>query len=450
MSENNNEQFGLRMYTGCTMLDILLGGEKNVLGFEPGITLGIQGASTAGKTFVLQEILQHNLKRYKKQFKWIKDDIERGDKFNTMAMYGVELSSKGHHLTGKLPNKTGGGTKNVDIIFDHSNTCEEMDAHLSLFLSSLKENELAIYSVDSLDALSSAKDTEVSEERFRKLNDGKEVEDAGSYNMDKQKFLATFFREKAGALYDKHCTMILTMQEKDKMAQGGMSVKGTSNGQSTKFYCSTMLDLKCISNIVTIDETGKDMKIGARIQATTRNKARCSRPGRIVQYVMYFNSGLDNIGSNIDYLFGIPYDYNMDAKKLAESPVCWGGEMPTLQKIKEWVKSNGVILDGNKTPTTFEELYKVWMKQKGERAAVNCDFVWEWAHEMENNEPVRPKIMEAYDKVFGKRITRQELWDICANNKEERMKLKDLVIAKWEAKEDALLAYVPKRVDDID
>lgn len=438
-----------RLYTGCTMLDILLGGEKNVFGFESGTTLGIQGASTAGKTFVLQEILQHNLKRYKKDFVWLKDDVERGDKFDTMKMYGVNLDSKGHHLVGKLPNKNGQGSKTVDITFDHSNTCEEMDAHLSLFLSSMKSNQLGIYSVDSLDALSSAKDSEVSEERFRKLNDGKEVEDAGSYNMDKQRFLATFFREKAGALYEKKCAMILTMQEKEKMSQGGMAVKGTSNGQSTKFYCSTMLDLKCVSKITTTDpETGKSMQIGTRIQATTRNKARCSRPGRIVNYVVYFANGIDNIGSNIDYLFGTEYAYDMDADKLNNTLVCWGGEMPTLVKIKEWLKTNG-IKDGESV-TTFEELYKGWMKEKGERAAINCDFVYDWAHEMDGETPVREKILNAYDSVFGKRMTRKELRDLCVADKEQRMKLKQLVIDKWEAKEDKMVSYVPERVDDIE
>lgn len=430
-----------RMLTGCTMLDILLGGEKNVFGAEFGTTLGIQGASTAGKTFVLQEILAYNYYRYKDHFKWIKDDVERGDKFDTKRMYGVELSSKGHHLQGKLPNKNGNGTKNVDITFDHSNTCEEMDAHLSLFLSSLKSSDLAIYSVDSLDALSSAKDTEVSEERFRKLNDGKEVEDAGSYNMDKQRFLATFYREKAGVLDEKNCTMIFTMQEKEKMSQGGMSVKGTSNGQSTKFYCSTMLDLKCVSKITAVNtDTGKSEAIGARIQATTRNKARCSRPGRIVNYVVYFAKGIDNVGSNIDYLFNTEYTFDMDAKKLAEYPVCWGGEMPTLAKVKEWLETNN-----------YTDSYKAWMKAKGERAAVNTDFVWEWAHEKNGEELVDSTRTQAYDSVFGKRMTRQELRDLCYSDKAERQKLRQLCIDKWEAKEDRMLENIGfNKVFDVD
>lgn len=422
MSEN------VRLLTGCTMLDILLGGEKNTFGAVYGDTIGIQGASTAGKTFVLNEIMAYNRLKYSDRFKWIKDDIERGDKFDTVKMYGVELTSKGHHLSGKLPNKTGPGTKNVDITFDHSDTCEEMDAHLSLFLSSLKQNDIAIYSIDSLDALSSAQDTEVSEERFRKLNEGKEIVDAGSYNMDKQRFLANFFREKAGPLRDKKCSLVMTMQEKEKMSAGGMAVKGTSNGQSTKFYCDIMLDLKCISKITAYNsETGKSEQIGARIQATTRNKARCSRPGRIVNYVVYFSQGIDNVGSNIDYLFNTEYNFDMDAEKLAQYPVCWGGAMPTLQKIKEWLETNN-----------YSEIYKDWMRAKGERAMVNTDAVYEWAH----SEGIDEAIKTNYDSVFGKRMTRQELRDLCYSNKEERNKLKELVIAKWEAKEDAMLAQV--------
>ena len=425
-----------RLYTGCTLLDILLGGEKNVLGFEAGTTLGIQGASTAGKTFVLQEILMFNYYQQPRaghKFKWIKDDVERGDKFNTKKMYGVDLSSKGHILKGELPKKDGKGTKSVEIEFDHSNTCEEMDAHLSLFLSSLDKDDVAIYSVDSLDALNSEKDTEVSTERFRKLNEGEEVVDAGSYNMDKQRFLANFFREKAGKLYDKKCAMILTMQEKDKMGVTGKATKGTSNGQSTKFYCSTMLDLKCVAKITAKnDDTGKQEPIGARIQATTRNKARCSRPGRVVNYVVYFTKGIDNVGSNIDYLFNTEYKFDMDAETLAEYPLCWGGDIPTLPKIKRWLEEN-----------QYTDEYKAWMRGKGERAVINCPMVYDWAH-LEGNAAA-----EKYDAVFGRPMTRQQLRELCENDPEARKKLRELVIEKWEAKEDAMLSNIgfKKQID---
>lgn len=43
--------------TGCDLLDILLGGKKNVFGIQAGTILGIWGDSGAGKSFVINEMI---------------------------------------------------------------------------------------------------------------------------------------------------------------------------------------------------------------------------------------------------------------------------------------------------------------------------------------------------------------------------------------------------------
>ena len=121
--------------------------------------------------------------------------------------------------------------------------------------------------------------------------------------------------------------------------------------------------------------------------------------------------------------------------------------MPTLQKVKSWLEDNG-----------WTDNYKAWMKSKGERAVVNTDYVYEWAHlkadspDADGNIPWKDEsVTSSYDALFGKRMTRQELRDLCYSNKEERKKLKQLVIDKWEAKEDAISSNVGfQKTFDID
>lgn len=91
--------------------------------------------------------------------------------------------------------KEGGKRKPVSIQFHHSTTVQEMDAHLSLFLSGLKDDEYAIYAQDSLDSINDAGEEEAIQERMAKMVAGKEVVDKGSYNMGKQKFLSKFFAD---------------------------------------------------------------------------------------------------------------------------------------------------------------------------------------------------------------------------------------------------------------
>lgn len=418
--------------TGCDLLDILLGGKKNVFGIQAGTILGIWGESASGKSFIVNEIIAANHYRDTENFKWLDSDSENGNKFDTKKLYGFEISSEGKIIEGFAKDEKTGKMKPASIRFHHSTTVQEMDAHLSLFLSGLKDNEYAVYAQDSLDSISDVGAEDEQQERLTKLVAGKEVSNKGSYGMGKQKFLSKFFADQVDNLERKNCLLVLTSQYRDKIGSVIPGQKSVSGGRALKYYCHTILDLSVVRKI----EVGGRC-IGSVVKARTKNKARTERPGREICYNVYFTRGIDNVGSNIDFLF----DLRGDDGKLKSDEVIWGGVIPDLKSVGTWLTETGKM-----------DEYKEFAYKVLGRRSVNLDVVEQWAKVGIPKENVPPACPEEYDQYFGKKMTRDELRALCGSNVSERKKLRKMVIEKWEAAEDEASAAVgfQKTFDNFD
>lgn len=404
--------------TGCDLLNILLGGKKDVFGIQAGTILGIWGDSGAGKSFVINEMISANYYRDKKNFRWVSSDSENGNKFDCEKLYGLDISSEGKVIEGfKLDGK--GNPKPASIVFHPSTSVQEMDAHLSLFLSGLKENEYGIYAQDSLDSIPDASAEEVKQERIDKLIAGTEVIDKGSYNLGKQKFLSNFFNNHVASLAEKNCLLVITSQYRAKIGGFIPNQKSVNCGTALKYYCHTILDLTMVRKI---EASGR--WIGSVVKARTKNKSRTERPGREIFYVVYFTRGIDNVGSNIDYLF----DLRDDKGKLKTDEVCWGGEIPTLKSVTAWLNETEQMGD-----------YKEFAYKIINRRAVNLDIVHQWANigiiDKDGVETLKPACSEAYNSKFGRKMTRDELRNLCSQDSKIRKQLRQLVIDKWEEEE---------------
>jgi RecA/RadA recombinase len=77
----------LYINTGNTLLDLVVGGAPNVLGYPVGKFVNIVGDKSAGKTFLANEMIAYAYHNFdKKKFKWIYDDCEAGYSFDTVSM----------------------------------------------------------------------------------------------------------------------------------------------------------------------------------------------------------------------------------------------------------------------------------------------------------------------------------------------------------------------------
>lgn len=366
-------------------------------------------------TFVKNEILACNYHKYPGRFHWFSDDCESGDTFDTTGLYGVNLRPVDKDGNFKI------GSKKVD----DSTSVEDMDAHVSLFLSHMNEqdkNALGIYALDSLDGLTDATKQEMEVTRMNQLKSGKEVKDDGDYGTQIPKFLSQhFFKNKHHELEAMNTSLIIVSQIRDKLNAMGYGPKWeVSCGKALEFYCHTRIFLTTIRKI---EREGR--VVGAYISAKTI-KSKTPRPFREVRYTVYFDYGIDNIGSNLDFLFDLR---EKDGKfNDGVNAIKWeGGADLSKDNLVKWLEENGLMAE-----------VRAANKAAGNSNQVSMKFAQEWLQEQFK---ARPEIEEKYVAFFGRQYTRDQLIEMCENDPVMDAELTRRVVEKWEALETAAATH---------
>lgn len=395
------DKSGPRMLMGCDLLDLAVGGDKGVLGMPYGMVLNIIGDKSAGKTFLKNEIIAAAYHKHHDGVAWFSDDTESGDTFDTSYLYGVNI----HPADQKIGNK----------VVQDSETIEQMDAHVSMFLENLMPGTLGIYAVDSLDGLADASRLDMESRRLNQAKQNLEVKDPGDYGAQIAKFLSQqFFRTKHSKLEKARCSLIIVSQIRDKF--GGMGYGPSwevSCGKALEFYSHTRIFLRTIKQI----KRGGDI-VGAYVEASCI-KSKTPRPYRKVRYTVYFDYGIDNIGSNLDYLYNLR-DEKGDLTKAADN-IPWDGKASkNLETLTQWLKDNNLTDD-----------CRAAKKAAGKGSTLSVQWITDWAAE----DPTRS---ELFNKTFGVTYTREELIDLCDRDKDMAAALTKKVQAKWEAHEDEI------------
>lgn len=406
------------MSMGSDLLNLLVGGNKGVMGLPYGSILNVCGDKSSGKSFLKNEIFASNYHANNgdpNKFAWFSDDCESGDTFNTEYLYGVDLrpkDSEGYLHIGK---------KKVE----DSATVESMDAHVSLFLEymdTLPEDAVGIYAIDSLDGLSDAVRESMEGARLGQLKTGNEVKDKGDYGMQIPKFLSqNFFRPKHKKLEDAHCSLVIISQIRDKIDSMGYGQKfEVSCGKALEFYSHTRLFLQTVCKI----KKG-DLVVGAYVKATTL-KSKTPRPFRTAYYTVYFDYGIDNIGSNLDYLFDLrEKDGKLNGNAAA---IKWeAGADLSLQSMKDWMAEMGYTAE-----------CRAARKERDGNTNISMDFAKGWVAE-------DPERLAKFEERFGKQYSRDELIRMCENDPAMNAELTRRVIEKWESTEDAVATGRPSK-----
>lgn len=403
------------MHMGCDLLDLLVGGAKGVMGLPYGAILNIIGDKSSGKSFLKNEIIARAYHDRGDKVTWFSDDCESGDTFDTEELYGVNVRPRDKDGNLKI------GSKKVE----DSTTVEDMDAHVSLLLDYLDKQDkdvCGIYAIDSLDGLSDATREENEAARMGQLKAGKEVKDSGDYGAQIPKFLSQqFFRTKHSKLEAMKCALIIVSQIRDKFNAMGYGPKWTvACGKALEFYCHTRVFLTAIRKI---ERNGKI--VGAYVSAKTI-KSKTPRPFREVRYTVYFDYGIDNIGSNLDYLYDLR---DKDGKLNANaSAIKWeGGAEVNKDNVLAWLDQEG-----------YAQECRAAKKAESGTYQISLDFVQQWV----SQDPERQAKFTAY---FGKTYTRDQLISMCECDEAMDKELTRRVIEKWEAGEAAVLTARPKK-----
>lgn len=395
------------MRTGCDLLDLLIGGDKGVYGLPYGTILNIIGDKSAGKSFVKNEIMAANYWKFRDRFVFHSDDAESGDTFDSMRLYNVDLHPDEHKI----------GPKRIG----DSATVEQMDAQVSLVLQSMEPGQVGIYALDSLDGLSDATREEMEANRLKLLKAGETVEDPGDYGAQVAKFMSQqFFRTKHKKLRDAQLSVIIVSQIRENMKAGTYGQKWTvSCGKALEFYAHTRIFLKTIYQIKKGDRV-----IGVYVSASTI-KSKTPRPYRIVFFTIFFDYGIDNIGSNLDFLFDLRGKDGELTKAAKE--ITWS------ETAREKNRDNFVVW-----LTEKKLLEECLAAKKKTKSSLSVADILEWVE-------ADPKRHEAFDREFGKTYTRVELIDLIEKkeNKAMREELTRRVREKWERIEDSIKTARP-------
>lgn len=395
------------MRTGCDLLDLLIGGDKGVYGLPYGTILNIIGDKSAGKSFVKNEIMAANYWKFRDRFVFHSDDAESGDTFDSMRLYNVDLHPDEHKI----------GPKRIG----DSATVEQMDAQVSLVLQSMEPGQVGIYALDSLDGLSDATREEMEANRLKLLKAGETVEDPGDYGAQIAKFMSQqFFRTKHKKLRDAQLSVIIVSQIRENMKAGTYGQKWTvSCGKALEFYAHTRIFLKTIYQIKKGDRV-----IGVYVSAST-TKSKTPRPYRTVYFTIFFDYGIDNIGSNLDFLFDLRGKDGELTKAAKE--ITWS------ETAREKNRDNFVAW-----LTEKKLLEECLAAKKKTKSSLSVADILEWVE-------ADPKRQEAFDREFGKTYTRVELIDLIEKkeNKAMREELTRRVREKWERIEDSIKTARP-------
>ena len=374
----------MRFRTGCTLLDLVVGGGEG-LGFPAGKVINFVGDKSSGKTFLGCELIAKNKAVHKDRLRHNYDDGENGFTFDTKHLYGINIMDK-------------------DTM--RSQQIEDMDSNVHKFLKNLKKDELGIYVLDSLDGLSNDEIEQRSVDRFNAHEKGKEFKD-GSYGMKTPKFLSQeFFRTKTKQFAEKDTLFVIISQVRQNIDKFSFQKWARSGGKALDFYAHTVLWLATVKKIVK-----KGKVVGVVVNAKA-DKSKTARPFRDCTFIIYFDYGIDNIGSNLDYLFDLRGE-DGDLKKCAQE-IRWTGIPSNLTNVKQFLEDNKL-------------LEKV---REGKKGALALDYMIDWISE---NEAVK----KLFDVKFGTPMTREELINKIEQDPKMEKELEQRVIDMWEAEEQA-------------
>lgn len=306
MSEKKKEEkTTLRYSSGCFLLDLSVGGKKDVLGFEGGKWVNLVGDTQSGKSALCIEMAAANKFKYKDSSKLFYDDSENGLTFDTEERYGFPSQPVWGH---------------------NSETVEEMCGQFTKFMNETQPGDRPLYFTDSLDGLAGVEDVAQEERRQKAFEKGKEF-DEGSMGMSLPAFLSKkFFKTKHGLLDEKQGLHVITSQVRHNVGGGMYAPKFIrAGGKALDMYANYIIWLRTMQ---VIEVNGK--AIGAVVEAKIK-KAKVERPYRTVIYTVLYAYGIDDVGTNIDFLFDLRSEKTGELLKKAEN-ITWEDGMAPMSR----------------------------------------------------------------------------------------------------------------------
>lgn len=323
--------------TGSTVLDLAISGQR-VGGFSKGKYFFVVGDSSSGKTFLtLTCLAEASINPNFDNYRLIYDNAEDG-----------ALMDMGRYFGQRMADRLEAPAADPDTEEPlYSTTIEDFYYNLDDALDRAEEPDGRpfIWVLDSHDAL----DSKYSEDKFQEAKRAarKGTIAKGDYGDGKAKINSTRMRRVLYRLRRTRSILIVLSQTRDDIGAGMFDEPKThAGGHALKFYATVQLWSSVGSKIKrTVRE--RDVVVGVHCRVKLK-KNRVRGRERVVEFPIYYDTGIDDIGGMIDFLVKwkfwpntrgfIDATSDFDVKKRREDLVHWieeSGLRPDLEDITE-------------------------------------------------------------------------------------------------------------------
>jgi RecA/RadA recombinase len=281
-------------------------------GYFPLGMMNIVGDSSSGKSFLAGEIIANTYHKTK-NFSWFYDDAEKGYKFDSKILYGFDVLKDG-----LLKEE------------NTSETIEDFEKNIHQIISKKNKDDIFIYVLDSFEKLTSRE-----EELYLEKNRDKEKRE-GTYGMGKASFFNQFCRNYVKKLVENKILLIIISQLRDKIGIFFGSPYTRQCERALNFYSNVVLFMKETEKYKKWDRT-----YGICVGITTK-KARYRKPFRYCYLDFLFDYGIDNIRSNLKFLFDLKTETGKDKEKKEKKNLIWNNEEYTLENLISYIYNNNL------------------------------------------------------------------------------------------------------------
>lgn len=275
---NQPKETGL-LPTGSTLLNLACS-DSIAGGWPLGKISTLPGGSASGKTLVAVSSLAAACQEPRfDDYRLVFDDVERRLSFDLRYLFGDRLADR----IETPPQRT-------------SNTMEDLEANFA----ALSEGDRPyIYIVDSLDSLST--NEEIEKEHAKMLASAKSEAAVSKINEvfagRKANLISLFLRRINSRIENSKSAMILTQQLRINMNAGPFGKKyRTSGGEAPYFYSHVRPMLTKATAIKKMDR-----KIGVKTKVSM-DKNSVTGKLRDIEFEVYYDLGIDDVGSMVDFL----------------------------------------------------------------------------------------------------------------------------------------------------
>ncbi|MHA1828598.1 MAG: hypothetical protein ACTSX6_08120 [Candidatus Heimdallarchaeaceae archaeon] len=278
--KNEERSSGLFLPTGSTLLNLACSGNQ-IGGYSPGKMVNIIGDSSSGKTLLaLTMFAEANLLKEFDNYSFIYDDVENALEFNTEYLFGKRTSKR--IISPKI---------NEDGENEPSNTIQDFRDNIFEALDSGP----FVYVLDSFDALSSDEETIKLKEIREAKKKGKSV--SGSYGVEKAKISSQILRNVVGSIKKSKSFLIIISQTRDDLNSFSYAKKTRSGGRALKFYATHEMWLASEKKL----KSSSNRQVGIRTKVKITKNKITGKPME-VSFPIYFDYGVDDIGSCVDWM----------------------------------------------------------------------------------------------------------------------------------------------------